>query len=1304
MSTSRRDGVLAGLAELSTDPEARRAAESRVGHWAAITAVVALVWTLASALLPGGLPVGVVLLGLVLGGLSSLTAMGLVLVYRSSRIINFAQAEIGGLAAAVAIVMVAGWRLPYFAALPVGLAAALLTGALIDATVVRKFFTAPRLILTVATIGLAQVLGSAEIGLPTAFAHLQPLTTFKTPFRFTFRVGPLVFSGDHVVAMCVVPVALLALAWFFSRSDLGIAVRAAADSNERALLLGIPVRRLSRITWVMAAGLSGLGAMLSAPILGPNLGVVAGPESLLAPLAAAVIARMESLPVAVGASLGIGVFQQAVFWSYPRSSTVDVALFAMVLVALLAQRRRATRTDDSGLGGYVAVKEVRAIPAVLARLPEVRTARLVGWAAIALVAFAVPLVLSQSKLTLATYIAIYGIIAVSLVVLTGWAGQISLGQFAFAGVGAAATATLLVHAHADLFVALLVAALVGAGVAVAVGIPALRIPGLFLAVTTLAFAVPVSTYLLNSAYFPSLTPAQLARPLVLARFDLNSTRVFYYFCLGALVVACVLARNFRRSRAGRVVVAVRDNARGAAAFSINGVRAKLSAFAFSGALAGVAGGLYVIGLRGVPFSGFNPLASLQVFTMVVIGGLGSLPGALLGAIYVEGVQAYLRGGAQLFATGTGLLGLLMLAPGGLGEVVYGLRDRALRALARAKGLSVPSLAETAAFASGDEVSGEGVSGDGEGRMAAEGSEIAAAARGGEVDERGSGGTLVARSAGAPGQPPGAGLLTCTGIDAAYGQVQVLFGVDLAVAEGEVLALLGTNGAGKSTILRVAAGLLRPSSGRVFFDGTDVTKADPVDRVKAGLVCVPGGRGVFASLTVAENLRLAGWLTRRDRAFTEETTRRVLELFPVLGERLSARASSLSGGEQQMLTLAQVLFCRPRLIMIDELSLGLAPSVVSSLLDVVRAIAESGTTIVLVEQSVNLATSLAERAAFMERGQVRFSGATAELIERPDLLRSVFLGQGSTGGVTARPRVEEEIAGPDDVPAATLELAGMAKSYGGVSAVSGVDLTLTQGEILGIIGSNGAGKTTLFDLCSGFTVADAGHIYLAGEDLSELDPAGRAERGLGRMFQDARLFPSLTVTETLAVALERHVEVREPVACALRLGAVADSEAAVAERVDELIESMGLGRYRDAFVSELSTGTRRVVELACALAHEPSVLLLDEPSSGIAQRETEALGDLLLQVREQTGAAFVIIEHDVPLVSSISDRLLCMHLGGIIAAGAPGAVLSDPGVISSYLGESAESIARSGASAGGRARDPGRPARPLAGTGTGWPGS
>src|SRR5205807_5074564 len=213
-------------------------------------------------------------------------------------------------------------------------------------------------------------------------------------------------------------------------------------------------------------------------------------------------------------------------------------------------------------------------------------------------------------------------------------------------------------------------------------------------------------------------------------------------------------------------------------------------------------------------------------------------------------------------------------------------------------------------------------------------------------------------------------------------------------------------------------------------------------------------------------------------------------------------------------------------------------------------------------------------------------------------------------------------------------------------VDDVDLSVGEGQILGIIGSNGAGKTTLFDLCSGFLAVDQGHVVLQGRDVTELDAAGRAELGLGRSFQDARLFPSLTVAETLATALERHVEVREPLACAFRVGAVVDSERDVAERVEELIELMGLDRYRDAFVSELSTGTRRIVELACAIAHEPAVLLLDEPSSGIAQKETEALGRLLLQLRDQTGASLAVIEHDIPLVSSIADELVCLHLGRV----------------------------------------------------------
>ena len=213
------------------------------------TCGVAVAWAVAARLLPRGLPSGVVLQGLVLGGLTSLTAMGLVLVYRASRVFNFAQAEIGGLAATTGVIMVAGAHLPYVVAVASGLAVAAATGWLIDATVVRRFFTAPRLIFTVATVGLAQVLGAAQIGLPGLFGHLDALSTFRTPFKTSFSVAPLLFTGDHVMAMVAVPLVLLGLAWFFSRSDVGIAIRAAADSSDRALLLGIPVRRLSRVTF-----------------------------------------------------------------------------------------------------------------------------------------------------------------------------------------------------------------------------------------------------------------------------------------------------------------------------------------------------------------------------------------------------------------------------------------------------------------------------------------------------------------------------------------------------------------------------------------------------------------------------------------------------------------------------------------------------------------------------------------------------------------------------------------------------------------------------------------------------------------------------------------------------------------------------------------------------------------------------------------------------------------------------------------------------------------------------------------------
>jgi branched-chain amino acid transport system ATP-binding protein len=483
-----------------------------------------------------------------------------------------------------------------------------------------------------------------------------------------------------------------------------------------------------------------------------------------------------------------------------------------------------------------------------------------------------------------------------------------------------------------------------------------------------------------------------------------------------------------------------------------------------------------------------------------------------------------------------------------------------------------------------------------------------------------------------------------------------------------------------------SGDLPALKGEILIDGK-ATKSPLYARAKKGLSFVTEERSVFMRLSVAENLRVG----RGD-------TDRALALFPELKPLLRRRAGLLSGGEQQMLSLAMALMVTPKVLMIDELSLGLAPTIVSQLLQVVKRLHEQGTTIVVVEQSVNVALELAERAVFLEKGEVRFSGRTVDLLERPDILRSVFIaGAGSVEGTVVTPdagpsadrhvhaSASSALIAPDmrhrvppsaEAPA-ILECNGVRKSFGGIAALQDISLTLRDGEILGLIGHNGAGKTTFFDCVSGFLPLDGGRILLGGVDIDRWPGHLRAAAGLGRTFQEARLYPSLTVAETIAVAQERHLRSRDMFAAGLRLPASLDSEADVSDRAEELIAMMGLDAFREKLVGELSTGTRRIVELACVLAQEPGVLLLDEPSGGVAQRETEAMGPLLVRVQQHTGCSILVVEHDMPLLTAICDRMIALELGEVIAEGTPAEVLEHPAVIESYLGTDESTIRRSG---------------------------
>ncbi len=511
------------------------------------------------------------------------------------------------------------------------------------------------------------------------------------------------------------------------------------------------------------------------------------------------------------------------------------------------------------------------------------------------------------------------------------------------------------------------------------------------------------------------------------------------------------------------------------------------------------------------------------------------------------------------------------------------------------------------------------------------------------------------------------LVVIRDLDVAYDGIPVLRGLDLELRRGEVVALVGTNGAGKSTLLRAIAGTQEASGGAIVVDGIDTTHLPPHEIAAKGIVMMPGGAAVFPGLSVAENLRAATWTLSDQPELVATRTDDVLTLFPVLRERLDQPAGALSGGEQQMVGLAQALLLQPTLLLVDELSLGLAPQVVEQLLDVLRDLAAAGTTIVLVEQSLNVALTVAGRAVFLEKGEVRFDGPTADLLARPDLVRSVLLGGAARGTRTTRRR--DPLA--DTTPA--LEIKGVGVRFGGITALDGVDLTVQPGQVVGVIGPNGAGKTTLFDVLSGFVAPGAGTVLLAGTDVTSLNPDARARLGLGRSFQSARLFPALTVRECIAVALERRT-VKSAVLGALWAPPVRTSERRIARQVERLVELLGLGSHADSVLSELSTGTRRAVDVACVIAQEPTVLLLDEPSSGLAQAESEALGPLLSRLVRETGCGMLVVEHDLALVTGLADELVAMEAGRVVAQGTPDEVLSDPRVVSSYL---AAAGARSG---------------------------
>ncbi|MBM3692896.1 MAG: ATP-binding cassette domain-containing protein [Actinobacteria bacterium] len=915
--------------------------------------------------------------GVVRGMVYGLVAIGIVLLFRASGVINFAQGQFGALGASVISLLLVNYGWSFWAALPLAIVIGAALGGLTELLVVRRLFSQPRLLLFVATIGISQVILLLQLQLPIVEIN-EP---FPTPFSSIWDLGPLSVRGEQLVVLIAVPLIVVGLAVLLQRTRFGLSVRTAADNPSAASLSGVRVKAVSTQVWILAGTLAAVSAVIAAPVLNQRTSDISnalGPDLLLRGLVAALVGGMVSFPLALLGGIAIGVIEVMVLSNSPGSPGIDTLVMFALLVVLVLFRARSQRADDAA---WTLTPRARAARTELLQHPLARTARYAGAGILLVAGLALPLFFSTAvAMNDLTSVLIFLMVAVSATVLTGWAGQLSLGQYAFVAIGAYLTAYY--GQSLGFFPSVGLGTLWGVAVAIVIGIPALRVRGLYLAIITLGFALAVSGYVLLTpplnTYFTGfgsrLTPPVIDIPLI-GRFDLATDKdAYYYMCFAALLVVIAIVSHLRRTGIGRSLIAVRDNDNNAAAYTVAPTRAKLIAFGVSGGVAAFAGGLFAAQNATMLPDYFVPAESIRVLSVAVVGGLASVMGAIVGTIVIVALPLVFSDTdqLQLFASGVGMLILILYVPGGLISVIDSGRDQLLAYVARR----------------------------------------------------------------------------------------------------------------------------------------------------------------------------SGWEPKKGREAT------------------------------------------------------------------------------------------ASVAALSDRDRSRETASALPL------------------------RTE-------DVKVA----------FGGRFAVNGVSIEVRPGEVVGLIGTNGAGKTTLMNAVSGFVKA-SGTIELSGTRIDRMPSYRRSRLGMGRAFQNARIFGGLSVRETIMVALEaRQRSLLVP--SMLALPPSPWSERTKRKQAAEIIAYLGLDRYADNLLSELSTGSRRIVELGALLALDTRLMLLDEPTAGVAQKETEAFGPLIKAIQQDLGSSILIIEHDMPMVMAISDRVYCMEAGAVIAEGSPEQVRNDAAVIASYLGTDERAIQRSG---------------------------
>lgn len=915
---------------------------------------------------------GTIVLGLINGSVIGLLALGFVLVYKANKFLNLAHAQIGSVTAIFLAKLVNDWGWNFWLALLVCLPLGALVGLCVERFLVRpvRQRTSSPVRLLILTVGISQLL-LALTYVPFLAPDAEKNATYPQPFTSDVTVGGVVLSGMSVLTLVAVPLILVALSVVLNVSSVGKRIRAAASNPEAARLCGISINRVSLVTWALAGGLSSISAVLNGPSRSTFNIASVGPELLMFTMGAAAFGAFVSLPWAVGGGVALGVVYQVVAGATHNAGNATLAVFAVILVVIFVRGAAISRVFAAS-GAPVPERATIRIPDILKDDPVIRFGKWWLYAATILSALMLPLIpyfSSEGNRFLLALVLIYALVAVSLTILIGWSGQVSLGHFALVGLGAYFTARWVGQGW-TILACLLTAGLIGAAVTVIVGLPALRVRGLTLVVTTLGLAVIAPQYLYLQHWVGGDTPftTPVSRVAIgLGLGDVSSQLDVYYLALLTLSVAVVTGAALRRSNAGRLILAVRDNERAAAAFGVTPATVKLTVLALSGFIAGAAGVFWAIAWQRVTPTQLGPEVSTALLALPVIGGLGSLAGALAGTAVLW------------FPT-------LFLAP------------------------------------------------------------------------------------------------YLGGLLGSFGQ-------------------------------------------------------------SIGFLLLLGGLGAVAGMHQFPN--------------------------------------------------------------------GIA-------------------------------------------------GLAAEVWQRYLDRRAISVARNGMHGDSRMPLV---------VTDARIH-------FGGVLALDRAAIEVHPGEIVGLIGPNGAGKTTLMNVISGVLAPDAGSVSLFGREVVDLPPDVRARYGLARSFQDASLFAGLTVLETVQLAVAQECKTGV-IGALINAPWVRAHERASRTRAAQVLEDFGLTNYADSLTSSLSTGTRRICDLAAQVASNPKLLVLDEPTAGVAQRDAEAFGPLVRRIRDQLGCSILVIEHDMPLLMGLCDRIYAMEAGRVIAEGTPSEIRENADVVAGYLGTQEAAITRSG---------------------------